>query len=313
MPMPVERRLQYAQCDGMVGELLKEEEERLKESEEREESQEVPQVVHEEEQKANCFGSRFRSENLSVERELEVNEAGCLRKSAVASRRNSTFFNFMERPLEKDYAEEVALVNLEEAEQDQEAKLTTRQHHDIKVEELEAPGEQDAEMEVIQINSQQPDDQNGQQEGPTEKSAPKLEELQAHIEEQDVQMDELKPENEMNSEPEQPPEVETVEQAQSQEYQVGEKNLRPRRQPNRGDFQETNQSVYHQALPAINDDQLEDINKQLERQFRKIYELKKNKGKSKMFLTEKDYNFEKLGSKGEFPRDLINFEERRRE
>jgi len=32
-----------------------------------------------------------------------------------------------------------------------------------------------------------------------------------------------------------------------------------------------------------------------------------------MFLTEKDYNFEKLGSKGEFPRDLINFEERRRE
>jgi hypothetical protein len=145
-----------------------------------------------------------------------------------------------------------------------------------------------------------------------------LEELQAHIEEQDVQMDEANPENEMNSEPEQPPEVETVEQAQSQEYQVGEKNLRPRRQPNRGDFQETNQSVYHhinnnKALPAINDDQLEDINKQLERQFRKIDELKKNKGKSKMFLTEKDYNFEKLGSKGEFPRDLINFEERRRE
>jgi len=168
-------------------------------------------------------------------------------------------------------------------------------------------------MEVIQIDSQQPDGQNGQQEGPTEKPAPKLEELQAHIEEQDVQMDELNPENEMNSEPEQPPEVETVEQAQSQEYQVGEKNLRPRRQPNRGDFQETNQSAYHQALPAINDDQLEDINKQLERQFRKIDELKKNKSKSKMFLTEKDYNFEKLGSKGEFPRDLINFEERRRE
>lgn len=219
----------------------------------------------------------------------------------------------MERPLDRDYAEEVALVDLEEAEQDQEAKLTTRQHHDIKVEELEAPGEQDAEIEVIQTNSHQPDGQNGQQEGPAEKSEPELEELQAHIEEQDVQMDEANPEDEMNSEPEQPPEVETVEQAQSQEYQVGEKNLRPRRQPNRGDFQETNQSVYHQALPAINDDQLEDINKQLERQFRKIDELKKNKGKSKMFLTEKDYNFEKLGSKGEFPRDLINFEERRRE
>ena len=219
----------------------------------------------------------------------------------------------MERPSERDFAEEVALVNLEEVEQDQEAKLTAREHHDIKVEELEAPGEQDAEMEVIQINSHQPDGQNGQQEGPTEKSAPKLEELQAHTEEQDIQMDELNPENEMNSEPEQLPEVETVEQAQSQEYQVGEKNLRPRRQPNRGDFQETNQSVYHQALPTINDDQLEDINKQLERQFRKIDELKKNKGKSKTFLTEKDYNFEKLGSKGEFPRDLINFEERRRE
>lgn len=67
----------------------------------------------------------------------------------------------MERPLDRDYAEEVALVDLEEAEQDQEAKLTTRQHHDVKVEELEAPGEQDVEMEVIQINSHQPDGQNG--------------------------------------------------------------------------------------------------------------------------------------------------------
>jgi hypothetical protein len=72
----------------------------------------------------------------------------------------------MERPSERDwnefkYAEEVALVDLEEAEQDQEAKLTAGQHHDIKVEELEAPGEQDVEMEVIQINSHQPDGQNG--------------------------------------------------------------------------------------------------------------------------------------------------------
>jgi hypothetical protein len=65
--------------------------------------------VHEEEQKANCFDSRFKSENLSVERELEVDEAGCLKKSAMASRRNSTFSNLMER----DYAEEVALANLE--------------------------------------------------------------------------------------------------------------------------------------------------------------------------------------------------------
>tara|TARA_B110000285_G_C14969939_1_gene536040 strand:- start:183 stop:365 length:183 start_codon:yes stop_codon:yes gene_type:complete len=59
--------------------------------------------VHEEEQKANCFESRFKSENLSVERELEVNEAGWLKKSAAASRRNSTFFNLMERPLERDF------------------------------------------------------------------------------------------------------------------------------------------------------------------------------------------------------------------
>jgi len=50
----------------MVGELLKDEEERLKEAEEREERQQVPQVVHEEEDKANCFDSRFKSENLSV-------------------------------------------------------------------------------------------------------------------------------------------------------------------------------------------------------------------------------------------------------
>ena len=64
----------------------------------------------------------------------------------------------MGRPSERDwnefkYAEEVALVDLEEAEQDQD--------HDIKAEELEAPGEQDVEMEVIQINSHQPDGQNG--------------------------------------------------------------------------------------------------------------------------------------------------------
>jgi len=50
----------------MVGELLKDEEERLKELEEREESQQVPQVVHEEAEKANYFDSRFKSENLSV-------------------------------------------------------------------------------------------------------------------------------------------------------------------------------------------------------------------------------------------------------
>lgn len=55
-------------------------------------------------------------------------------------------------------------------------------------------------------------------------------------------------------------------------------------------------------MPIINDDQLEEIDKQLERQFRRIDDLKQIQRK----------NFRE-DNQSEFPRELINFEERRRE
>ena len=62
---------------------------------------------------------------------------------------------------------------------------------------------------------------------------------------------------------------------------MNEKSLRPRRQTLKADnYTDGLEGAFHLSNPYVADDQIEEIEKQLERQFRRLEELKSHKKKS---------------------------------